>query len=461
MLSAAVLLLAVMVGFLAGFDPRLAIGAALAVVLLLVTMHSLQAGLTIFVALSFVELVPGLTGPMVSLSKVAGAVLAVSWIAATAAGNAPRRDFFSQNPVLTVSLLFLLVWTLLSATWAEESSRAFVSTLSFALSFLLFPITYVAIRRVSDVRPILVAYVLGAALAAIYGVIAQPDAASAISSPTGAAGLNRLAGSIGDPNELATLLASGIGVATGLIFDRSRSGAFRVFCGFLAFVLLIAIFVTLSRGGLVSLAAALVAAIAVAPPKLRAGAVASVLAVVAISFVFFFGVASQAARDRITESDGGSGRTDIWKVGWRLVEDNPVLGVGGGNFQVSSIHYLLVPGTIRFDEYIVDLPTVAHNAYLQVLAETGIVGLVLFLVSIGVSLTCAAKALALLRRQGDRADASLAAGVIVGLAALLAGYFFLSEEHSKHLWLLLALGPAMLGAARRAAEGTEPENEPV
>ena len=38
----------------------------------------------------------------------------------------------------------------------------------------------------------------------------------------------------------------------------------------------------------------------------------------------------------------------------------------------------------------------------------------------------------------------------MAIAALLAGYFFLSEEHSKHLWLLLSFGPALLGDSASA-----------
>ena len=58
--------------------------------------------------------------------------------------------------------------------------------------------------------------------------------------------------------------------------------------------------------------------------------------------VYFAAVARVDQRDRVTTVNGGSGRSDIWKVGWRMVEDKPVIGVGSGNFNVSSIHYLLV-----------------------------------------------------------------------------------------------------------------------
>ena len=54
----------------------------------------------------------------------------------------------------------------------------------------------------------------------------------------------------------------------------------------------------------------------------------------------------------------------IWQVAWRMVEDNPVRGVGAGNFANSSVHYVLQPGQAPRSDLIVDTPSVAHNTYL-------------------------------------------------------------------------------------------------
>ena len=459
LLLALVLGLAAVVGLLAGYDPRLALAAALGIVLLLVTMQSLLAGLAGFIVLSFLELVPGLTGPAFSLSKIAGGILVVSWLASASARGGRRKEFPAAHPLLGAILGLLVVWTLLSANWAEESTPAYVSAISFALDFMLFPIAYAAIRKPEDVRPLLGAFLVGAAVAAIYGVIAQPNATSLVTSATPAAGLNRLAGTIGDPNELATLMAAGIGISTALILDSTRSMLVRGLSTAAALILFVAILITVSRGGMLALAAVMVAAVIFSTGRRRALALGLVVIVAALGAFFFSSVASDGAWKRVIENDGGSGRTDIWAVGWRMVEDEPVLGVGGGNFQVASIHYLLAPGAIRFDEYVVDQPAVAHNAYLQVLAETGVVGLSLFLLATVGAVACAARAQRMFRQAGNDQGALLAAGVLLGTLALLAGYFFLSEEHSKHLWLLLALGPAMLGAAQRAAAADQDAEE--
>ena len=176
--------------------------------------------------------------------------------------------------------------------------------------------------------------------------------------------------------------------------------------------------------------------------------------------VYFASFAGVDARDRITTVQGGSGRTDIWKVGWRMVEDKPVLGVGSGNFHVSSIHYLLVkPGAIERDEFIIDTPEgraqlvpagprrardrgpravpVDHRLRDLVRAEGGAAG------------------------SGARATRrwrSVARGMVVALVGILAADFFITEQYGKQLWLLLGLGPALL--RRRAphlSRAAEPE----
>ena len=120
---------------------------------------------------------------------------------------------------------------------------------------------------------------------------------------------------------------------------------------------------TFSRGGLLSLGVAILATPIVARHK---GAILAAGGLLLVCVVAYIGVLAPAdARDRIIANDGGSGRTDIWKIGWRMVEDKPVTGIGVGNFQSSSIHYQIRPGAARVRTDLADNPSVAHNSYLE------------------------------------------------------------------------------------------------
>ena len=133
-----------------------------------------------------------------------------------------------------------------------------------------------------------------------------------------------------------------------------------------------------------------------------------------------------------------------------MIKDQPVTGVGAANFQVASIHYLLAePGAIEDDTYVADQPAVAHNAFIQVFAEYGIVGLTFFLMIVAGSIAAAYRAAKEFGRRGDPGMELIASSVAVALVALLAADLFVSEHFNKQLWLLMALCPAMLAVARQ------------
>lgn len=171
-----------------------------------------------------------------------------------------------------------------------------------------------------------------------------------------------------------------------------------------------------------------------------------------VPFVVLAGVgyflANPAALQRVTSNNGGTGRTDLWRVAWRMVEARPVLGVGAGNFQQASIHYLLRPGLLERSDLIAETNRVAHNTYLTVVAELGFVGALMFVALIAISLGCGVRATRFFARQHDRPMEMLARSWLIAMVGLLTADVFLSAEFSKELWLLLALGPALLAVAR-------------
>jgi O-antigen ligase len=316
---------------------------------------------------------------------------------------------------------------------------------------ILFLIVFTAVRTPRALAWTVGAYVAGSAIAAGYGLLNPPQDVAYYD-------VSRVSGTIGDPNELASVLVGGTILAAALAATLKRAPLLRLAAGAASAMCAAGIFLSLSRGGLVALGFALVASIVVAGQRWRLQAITLAVLVAAGAFVYFGFYASSDASSRVTSFGSGTGRTDIWTVGWRMVEAHPVQGVGVGNYQTSSIHYLLEPGAILRDEFIVDTPKVAHNTYLQVLAELGVVGLALFVSIIGFSLLSILRAAHIFERLDDPGMELISRALLVALCGVLAADFFISEEFSKQLWLLLGLGPALLGIARtRAAEdGAEP-----
>jgi O-antigen ligase len=217
---------------------------------------------------------------------------------------------------------------------------------------------------------------------------------------------------------------------------------------------LLCTFLTLSRAGLIALFVAMLV-LPFAAGRWRAAATVFA-AVTVLSLVGFFSlIATPDQRARVTEVNGGSGRSDIWTVGWRMVQAHPVSGIGVGQFQTSAVHYIIAPGAIKRSDLIVDKPKVAHNIYLHVLAEMGIVGLIGFVAILGFSLRCALRAGRIFERRKDFGMEVISRAAFVGLIGILTADFFASEQFSKQLWLLLGIGPALLAMAQRRDEAEQ------
>jgi O-antigen ligase len=453
MLGAAAVGLGMLVAHEPGIGFFLVVGGAVT----LLAFKDLTWGLAAVAALSYLEAIPAVAGGGLSGSKLLSGMVVFAWFAVITIQPRARRLFWVDRPILTMLISLFLLWVLLSSIWAEVPIAALTNLGSFGLAALLFPVAYTALHDTSDVKKLLTVMVVFAFIAATYGFAIDPSASGASGGdPT--AELNRLGGSIGDPNRFAAKVLPGAIVAISMLFIV-KSLAARLFFGGTAVIGVVAVLLSLSRGGLI--AAAVVCLVA---PLVIAGARGRVAlatcGAIALAIGALFVLTPPEARQRITESDGGNGRTDIWTVGWRMVEAHPANGVGAGNFEIVSIHYLIQPGAILRDEYFVTAPKVAHNSYLHVLAELGVLGLSLYLVIIGIAMGCLYKAAQLGRRIGDRELSVLAYGVLLGVLSALVANFFISEQLAKLPWLLLAIGPAMLAIANermkahRADQGT-------
>jgi O-antigen ligase len=440
-LAAALFAAALVVGVLAGYSPPVAVGLVLAIVFVVVALGNLAAGVCIFAVLSFLDTVLPVQGAL-SAPKLLGVMLMLSWLALVTAGEREHRERIFSHPAFLFVLLLFVGWTLISATWAEAPGAAILGFTRYLPNAMLFLIVFAAVRTREQLLWVVGAFVIGAFLSGIYGIIVPPPPQD----------IGRLAGAGGDPNETAAAMVAGLALATALGVAARGKPLLRMACAAAAVVCLFTLFLTSSRGGLIALGVALIAAVVLGGRR-RGTMLAAAAAAVLVTVFYFATIAPDSVRERVTHPGGGTGRVDIWTVGLRMVRANAIQGVGSGNFTTSSIHYLLEPGKLVRDDFIVDTPKVAHNTYLQILAELGIVGFALFITILLFSLVCAFKAHRVAARAGDRELDIIARATVVAMTALFAAYFFVSRDYGKQLWLLLALGPVMLEIARRELQG--------
>ena len=271
-----------------------------------------------------------------------------------------------------------------------------------------------------------------------------------------------------NPNHFAGYMEMLIPVPISLIVARAVHKQSWIFYGFAAAIMGLAVVISLSRGGMISLMGGLVF-IAAASSQLRRNRerrnieqsrTASILkrtgAVAAVAATIFVGVAWIGAEDIIRRTaetidqarsteEIYSGRKWIWKDTWKMIRAYPVLGVGIGAYE--TVYPTFSSGgesKIRVD--------FAHSDYLQVLADAGMVGGLLALWFIYLVARSILRGL----RAADPLRAAMAMAAGAGIFSILVHSLFdfnLQIPSNSLLFLLLSAVASYAGATADSESG--------
>jgi hypothetical protein len=414
-------------------------GICLAPVLLI----DLPLGLGLWIALVFVQ---GL--PTVNVGENAAAALAaVAWIGLLASPRSAVRAALLRHRVVLLAAVPFLVWMFFCVIWATDRSQAGTDLKQWYSAAYLFPIVATVIASERDLKMLLSGFVLGGVVSVSIGFLANDLTSSGSFIDRATDRGARLQGGEGDPNYLAAGLVPAIALAGGLL-ALVRTRAARLALVIAMGVMTAGLAATVSRGGYLAALVALVIAVMLLRGR-RRHVLALVVMLLAIGGTWL--VNSPTAIDRVAAAseDEGSGRTEIWTVAWRIAEDHPIRGVGPANFGIESPRYVRRPGALGRAELLAETPVVVHNVYLQLWAETGIIGLSLFAGFVGVCLATARRAAKRFHALGAERLATTARTLLIGQIGMLTASIFLSNGSDKRLWVLFALGPAMLSLASR------------
>lgn len=120
-------------------------------------------------------------------------------------------------------------------------------------------------------------------------------------------------------------------------------------------------------------------------------------------------------------SDGGSGRAQVWETAILMIDSAPLLGVGLGNY---------IPIANQF----IHDPNVAHNTYLQLAAEWGIVLTVLFFSYVGSTLINTKKSLS--ENNQENQNRQMIRDILI---IFLIASVSISLNNARIFWLVLGM----------------------
>jgi O-antigen ligase len=365
-----------------------------------------------------------------------------------------RRRALGQlkHPVtlLMLGLFFIMVLSIPTSLWPGGSFRFLFPhlTLTFIFAFLVAA----SIRGFADVERLVGVHVFGAAVYAFIVILYS-----------GLGNADRSAGFGGyDANDYAMHLVIAFPMAA-YVLSRARTWARRGLIGLAMLLVAAAIILSGSRGGFLGFLVVvgyLVLLFRALPGRLRVGAVVLVTLVAGLvaSDQYWERMATllNPTQDYNWAGQSSTGRFEVWKRGIGYMLERPLLGVGVGRFG-SAEGRLSQEGADRRSRSAGWKWSSPHNSFVEIGAELGVLGLVVFLAMFG----SAFRTLRGFGRAPPRAMANSAAprAITQALLGALLGYvstaFFLSHGYAAVLYALLAL-VAGLGKFQRLSGRSQP-----
>jgi O-antigen ligase len=272
----------------------------------------------------------------------------------------------SEVPLILILMVIYVFWNLSTYFWSVHPpatiSRFITNIQLLAMVWLIWEVC----KQKDNNIWIMQAYILGAYVAIVDMLITYF---------TGQAESFRIAATGFNPNWLAISFAIGIPMAWYLL--KKLEGTIFNLINLLYIPLAIfCVILTASRGGLVTtlFACLIIPLTIISKDVIKKYIYASIILLVIIIIPFFIPGSFSNIENNIDrllgtrtmiEEGSLSYREVIWRAGFDVFSENSIIGVGSGGFRIAVEEYL-------------PKGKAPHNAYLSVLVDSGIIGLLLF-----------------------------------------------------------------------------------
>lgn len=374
-------------------------------------LRVLLPAFALFVPFGSAFALPGLPPRYSSLSSLLMLALILGIGAKLVSGR------WQPAPVETVIAVWSLFLGVTCATifWSRDSSATLTTFIPFAGVVVLYVLVRLSPVDATTVRRTERAILVGGVAAATYGIYQLATS----SLPTGDQGAARFGRDLLDPNHTATALTLPLAIALGRIISSRRTSE-RMACFGVVLLLLVAIVLTGSRGGLLSTMAVFVVVLALSRHRVAALVTGSTVVLLLVAILAL----NPALIPPRLASDDSSGRTDIWTVG--IAACGTYCGAGSGWGTFGDVYADTLPTVPQAGITASGVRFEPHNIWLLAAVETGLVGAVLMTVGLALAL-----------REAFRLPVGRRGPPLGALAGLLLSGFLLSNLEYKYFWMVL------------------------
>lgn len=359
------------------------------------------------------------------------------------------KKYKVQPNILAIPLSLFIIAMMLSLTQAVSLSRAMA-----VLVFILFTIglSLLTVNMVQDkviLRKTLIVLFASSFLVGLFGlfqfggdIIGLPQGLTLLKKgyTSRVFGFPRIQAFSMEPLYFANYLL--IPLCVGLSLALNKIEIFRR--GWLVAILallLLNFILTVSRGGYLGLAASLIIIALFCLKKVLTWR--NILITIVAGAVVVYGVVFALSRGEyratneflahikfqdITQGESIQGRLITFKHALRAWNISPLLGIGIGNYGPWTKNYPAEAPKTGWD--------IVNNQYIELLAETGLVGLIAFSLLLIVLIL---RTLIAFKNASDIFLKSVLVGLLAAFVGVLVQYNFMSTLYIIHIWVLIGM----------------------
>ena len=369
----------------------------------------------------------------------------ILWIAESLFNGQTRINFsYLHLPIIGLILLGLFQLipipanTIFNAIYETTDRTAFsmdpfatkLAVIRLTLFLIFFTFTLYYLNSPKRVRIAAVVLICFGSLMAFYGII-QQLADEKLVGILREIDYARPFATYVNRHHYAAFLEMPIAIALGLLFTGSAKPDNRLLIGIGVILMGLGIVFTSSRGALISLVAIL-AFLSIQSFRqsrrvdsaeksefrtkmfLLVGANVALIAFLLVSVAWIGGIGTAFRASGIAgPEDASNGRIEFWSNTLLIAKDNPIIGTGLDSFGVAYTAYDQGNGNIRVDH--------AHNDYLQMLSDGGLLGFGLLVAFLVLLFGLANKNIS---KSGDPMSRGIATGALAGCLGILVHSLF-------------------------------------
>jgi O-antigen ligase len=361
-------------------------------------------------AVQTVEIAVLMVAALVIISRIAQGLVPLAW----------------ASPLWWALALF--GWALAATLSAGDLTLALKQDVMLLLGIVFACVVLAALETMDDVRRM-----LGMLVTVCVGVaiVAMSSGVHLSGQFGGEVVGGRLTGAFNHPNQLGLFSAIGIVVATGLAFG-ARTRTERIAAAASIPIILVPLVLSLSRGAWIGCGLAFVYLLIALREARRALVVLAIPVIVAAYLVGSFApgkteiqVVGERAR-AITTLSPYDGRPAIYAEAEREIKNNPLVGVGPGNFPVAAQR--------AGSEAVTVYPEHAHNLWLTWAVEGGIPAAAM-IAGLVIALALVVRRASRVAVVHSRRDRAVIAGIVAALITVLGQGFVDYLLRNAVLWM--------------------------